>query len=127
MRGVFLPIGDASVVCSIAGISVFRQAVWVASFQRMHQTAFRQFHFESILALWSGVAQSGFGRFSKNSFGRGLIGQCRFRFGRSPGLRAHAAKRNPCARDFSARDRDNDRRGGEREFIRSAIAQFQIK
>ena len=69
MRGVCRPIGDVVAVSVIVGIYQHSLGSLRHQFESVHQTAFRQLHFESILALRFRVAQRCLRRFLKNSLG----------------------------------------------------------
>jgi hypothetical protein len=118
---------DVGALSGIVEMSILSLGSLGYELQRMYQATFGQLNLETILALRLRVAQRCIRSFLENGLCRWLACEFSFSLSRPPGLRSHTAERDARTCDFSARRRQHDCSRGEREFIRSAIAQFNIE
>src|SRR5438132_1223618 len=126
-RGVLRPIGEAAGLFSL--VAMFAPSVESGCrrhLQGVRQAAFGQLDFELVLALRFGVAQRRFRCLAKVGRVGSLTDESGLGFGGSPRLGPHPAQCDARVRHVSVMDRDHDRRGGQGEFVRRAVAQLQI-
>src|SRR5207249_9108751 len=126
-RGVLRPIGETvGAWCVVCIFAPSAESGCRRHLQGVHEAALGQLDFESVLALWLGVAHGRFRRFAKVGRVGRLTDERGFGLGGAPGFGAHTTERDACPSHVPARDRDHNRRRSQGEFVRCSVAQLQI-
>src|SRR2546422_554488 len=126
-RGTPRPIDDvAPISCVVAMFDSSVKSACEGRLQSVRKAAPGQIDLECVLALWPGIAQGRVRRLSEVRSVCGLTGERGFGLVGSPRFGADATEGNACPGHVLASDRDHDRGGGEGEFVRRPVAQFEI-